>query len=265
MTTHSSVLAWRIPGTVEPGGLPSMGSHRVGQTEATQQQQQQLPSLTSFLPVCFPFSSPCVLTASLCLFLRPFPFHLPLCPNNWVHPCLSFSFFLIVSPCLPDSLFTPFSLPVFLNAVLTFLIFFSVFTPSVFYCLLCLPFCLFCHLFCLLSPPSVSPCPWLSVCPSLCFCLFIWQFVLFIILSFLICFSLCASVSLSPSHRMSLSLLVFLVVVVFFLLCSVLRSPCCSLLVSQTSCLSLTLFLTFAHYLLLVQALFISFTYCFIG
>ena len=30
MTTHSSVLAWRIPGTEEPGGLPSMGSHRVG-------------------------------------------------------------------------------------------------------------------------------------------------------------------------------------------------------------------------------------------
>ena len=30
MTTHSSVLAWRIPGTVEPGGLPFMGSHRVG-------------------------------------------------------------------------------------------------------------------------------------------------------------------------------------------------------------------------------------------
>ena len=27
--THSSTLAWRIPGTVEPGGLPSMGSHRV--------------------------------------------------------------------------------------------------------------------------------------------------------------------------------------------------------------------------------------------
>ena len=30
MTTHSSLLAWRIPGTAEPGGLPSMGSHRVG-------------------------------------------------------------------------------------------------------------------------------------------------------------------------------------------------------------------------------------------
>ena len=30
MATHSSVLAWRIPGTGEPGGLPSMGSPRVG-------------------------------------------------------------------------------------------------------------------------------------------------------------------------------------------------------------------------------------------
>ena len=29
MATHSSILAWRIPGTEEPGGLPSMGSHRV--------------------------------------------------------------------------------------------------------------------------------------------------------------------------------------------------------------------------------------------
>ena len=30
MATHSSVLAWRIPGAGEPGGLTSMGSHRVG-------------------------------------------------------------------------------------------------------------------------------------------------------------------------------------------------------------------------------------------
>ena len=30
MATHSSVLAWRIPGKGEPGGLPSMGSHRAG-------------------------------------------------------------------------------------------------------------------------------------------------------------------------------------------------------------------------------------------
>ena len=30
MATHSSILAWRIPGTAEPGRLPSMGLHRVG-------------------------------------------------------------------------------------------------------------------------------------------------------------------------------------------------------------------------------------------
>ena len=30
MATHSSILVWRIPGTEEPGGLPPMGSHRVG-------------------------------------------------------------------------------------------------------------------------------------------------------------------------------------------------------------------------------------------
>ena len=41
MATHSSVLAWRIPGTGEPGGLPSIGSHTESDTtEVTQQQQQ---------------------------------------------------------------------------------------------------------------------------------------------------------------------------------------------------------------------------------
>ena len=40
MATHCSVLVWGIPGTGEPGGLPSMGSHRVGHTEVIQQQQQ---------------------------------------------------------------------------------------------------------------------------------------------------------------------------------------------------------------------------------
>ena len=35
MATHSSVLAWRIPGTVEPGGLPSMGSPESDMTEVT--------------------------------------------------------------------------------------------------------------------------------------------------------------------------------------------------------------------------------------
>ena len=40
MATHSSVLAWRIPGTGEPGGLPSMGLQS-DTTEVTQPQQQQ--------------------------------------------------------------------------------------------------------------------------------------------------------------------------------------------------------------------------------
>ena len=30
IATHSSIITWRIPATAEPGGLPSMGSHRVG-------------------------------------------------------------------------------------------------------------------------------------------------------------------------------------------------------------------------------------------
>ena len=47
LATDSSVVAWRIPGTAEPGGLPSMGSHRVGQTEATYQQQQQQETIST--------------------------------------------------------------------------------------------------------------------------------------------------------------------------------------------------------------------------
>ena len=35
MATHSSILAWRSPWTEEPGGLQSLGLHRVGMTEAT--------------------------------------------------------------------------------------------------------------------------------------------------------------------------------------------------------------------------------------
>ena len=50
MATPSSVLVWRIPGTGEPGGLPSVGSRRGGDTtEATQQQQQLLFLLVALL------------------------------------------------------------------------------------------------------------------------------------------------------------------------------------------------------------------------
>ena len=47
MATHSSILAWRIPGMGEPGELPSMGLQESDMTEATYQQQQQLPSLAA--------------------------------------------------------------------------------------------------------------------------------------------------------------------------------------------------------------------------
>ena len=47
MATHSIILAWRIPGTGEPDGLPSMGSHRATQ----QQQQQQHDSLIYFVDI----------------------------------------------------------------------------------------------------------------------------------------------------------------------------------------------------------------------
>ena len=41
MATHSSILAWKIPWTKDPGGLQSMGSKRVGHNLATKQQKQQ--------------------------------------------------------------------------------------------------------------------------------------------------------------------------------------------------------------------------------
>ena len=45
MATHSSILAWRIPWTEEPGGLQSMGSQRVGHNLATEQQQMAVITL----------------------------------------------------------------------------------------------------------------------------------------------------------------------------------------------------------------------------
>ena len=47
MATHSSVLAWRIPGTGEPDGLPSWSRTELDTTEATEQQQQTKPQCPS--------------------------------------------------------------------------------------------------------------------------------------------------------------------------------------------------------------------------
>ena len=54
MATHSSVLAWRIPGTGEPGGLPSMGLTELDMTELTQQQHRvsKLNPIPGLLPLC---------------------------------------------------------------------------------------------------------------------------------------------------------------------------------------------------------------------
>ena len=49
MATHSSVLAWRIPGMGEPGGLPSMGSHRVGHDWSDLAASAEMTSLTCIL------------------------------------------------------------------------------------------------------------------------------------------------------------------------------------------------------------------------
>ena len=48
MATHSSILAWRIPWTEEPGGLQSMGSQRVGHTN---QENSKCPSTHSNLKI----------------------------------------------------------------------------------------------------------------------------------------------------------------------------------------------------------------------
>ena len=54
MAPHSSVLAWRIPGTGDPGGLPSMGSHRVRHDWATSLSLTHNPAIKLFLwrPYC---------------------------------------------------------------------------------------------------------------------------------------------------------------------------------------------------------------------
>ena len=54
MATHSSILAWRIPGTEEPGGLPSMGSHRGGH-DWSDSAAAAAHTYTHTLPFIYPF------------------------------------------------------------------------------------------------------------------------------------------------------------------------------------------------------------------
>ena len=61
MATHSSVLAWRIPGVGEPGGLPSMGSHRVGHNWSDLAAAAAVPSLSPSPLIEFLIKETCVM------------------------------------------------------------------------------------------------------------------------------------------------------------------------------------------------------------
>ena len=73
MATHPSVLAWRIPGTAEPGGLPSLGSHRVGHDwsdssssgETLQETQEREKKIRYFCRASSSWLGPALSTASL--------------------------------------------------------------------------------------------------------------------------------------------------------------------------------------------------------
>jgi len=90
MAAHSSVLAWRIPGMGEPGGLPSMGSHRVGHdwsdlaAAAAVTEQQQ--SFYSFQHIDFHILLDLYLFLSYCKFLKlSFSFYF----IGWIFSCWS--------------------------------------------------------------------------------------------------------------------------------------------------------------------------------
>ena len=90
MATHSSILAWRIPGTVEPGGLPSMASHRVGHNWS------DLAAAAACVSVWISLDSFCLILSGLqgsgCLFLQIWRFSAIISLNMLSVP---FSFLLL--------------------------------------------------------------------------------------------------------------------------------------------------------------------------
>ena len=76
MATHSSVLAWRIPETEVPSGLPSMGSHRVGHNWS------DLAAAAVYICRCYSLSSSHPLLSPLCPQVHSLWFHLYSCPTN---------------------------------------------------------------------------------------------------------------------------------------------------------------------------------------
>ena len=83
MATHSSVFAWRIPGTREPGGLPSMGSHRVRHDWSDLAVAVSLPHI-SFCPQLLPLSSSATWDFSYASAMT-FKLTCPHVPSSWHH------------------------------------------------------------------------------------------------------------------------------------------------------------------------------------
>jgi len=101
MATHSSVLAWRIPGTGEPGGLPSMGSNRVGHDwcdlAATAQQCPLPPE-----PLSHPSPHPTLQPVAELLF--------EFCESHSKFPLVTYFTYGIVNFYVALSILLPFSL-----------------------------------------------------------------------------------------------------------------------------------------------------------
>ena len=117
MATHSSVLAWRIPGTVEPGGLPSMGLHRVrhdwSDLAAAAATSFQILTNSCICPhSCFLFLLLCEKNPPSPLQLRSSSHPLCLCPTASVSSrLLSSSLFSHPPPCYKMNIphaYTPF-------------------------------------------------------------------------------------------------------------------------------------------------------------
>ena len=74
MAIHSSVLVWRIPGTGEPGGLPSMGSHRVGHDWSDLAAAAEMTLLTCILQNKIMVMTLIIIVVVLYILLTTFPF-----------------------------------------------------------------------------------------------------------------------------------------------------------------------------------------------
>ena len=106
MATHSSVLAWRIPGTGEPSGLPSMGSHRVGHDWSDLAAAAAIMSAVEHLFMCSSLSV-CLLWGNVCLGLSS-TFSLR-CSFILVLSCLSCLYILEINSLSVASFATIFS------------------------------------------------------------------------------------------------------------------------------------------------------------